>query len=315
MNFNQNFGQYGRPNGQYYYGYTARPQEKLQMRTVLTPEEQDKLKKHKPEFSGRLTEMEWLKALCCHRDARTGDFTIVQNNLDDSVTCTICDEHFHFVDIDTGKYSFEDIEEICASFNDIFQTIKLMNGNIPREVGQQLYVISGFIKKIPGFYPYAKNYFDSVGRVSGGYGAFGTAEQTIQMFMQMFPGMGGQMGGYGYGFAQPQPQQSGPIFNANGYQIDPMTGAVVFGPDGQPMTQAKYNEMVQQQSPPAAPAAAPTMGMAPQVYAAGPTMNYQAPVASGTFPGGSPVGIVTPEPGPATEAKVVTPEVTSGFKN
>ena len=116
------------------------------------------------------------------------------------------------------------------------------------------------------------------------------------MFMQMFPGMGGQMGGYGYGFAQPQPQQSGPIFNANGYQIDPMTGAVVFGPDGQPMTQAKYNEMVQQQSQPAAPAAAPTMGMAPPVYAAGPTMNYQAPVASGTFPGGSPVGIVTPEP-------------------
>ena len=346
INSAQTFGGFFNPvatmtNG---YGYVQQPRtlDKSQMRNVISAEEQDKLRKNKQEFSGKLSEEEYLRALCTHKDVRTGNIALKHND-DGSVTCAICGENFRIVDTSEGEISMEDIEATCSNFNDIFQTIKLIYGAIPEDVGRQLYVISGFIKKVPMFYKYAKTWFEQIGKVGQGFAPF-NSDPNYTMFRTLFhspnpmmqaaidPRYGNQLNGWLTNGLQSQAavqtstiqqyDQFGRAIDQNGNLIVDQNGNfvmnsgvnasqqqshILYDANGNPVT---VPATAVNNTPPVA-AAVPTTTV-PAVGAA-PAINYSAPVA------GNAVGIVTPEPTVGKTVSVAapgatTPEVSTAFK-
>ena len=346
INSAQTFGGFFNPvatmtNG---YGYVQQPRtlDKSQMRNVISAEEQDKLRKNKQEFSGKLSEEEYLRALCTHKDVRTGNIALKHND-DGSVTCAICGENFRIVDTSEGEISMEDIEATCSNFNDIFQTIKLIYGAIPEDVGRQLYVISGFIKKVPMFYKYAKTWFEQIGKVGQGFAPF-NSDPNYTMCRTLFhspnpmmqaaidPRYGNQLNGWLTNGLQSQAavqtstiqqyDQFGRAIDQNGNLIVDQNGNfvmnsgvnaaqqqshILYDANGNPVT---VPATAVNSTPPVA-ATVPTTTV-PAVGAA-PTINYSAPVA------GNAVGIVTPDPTVGNNTTSVaapgaTPEVSTVFK-
>ena len=270
--------------------------EKIQMRQLLSADEQDQLRKKNPEFSGRLTKEEGLKALCTHKDARTGAICLEQQE-DGSVTCSICGENFHLIETGDG-ISMEEIENTCSNFNDIFQSIKLMYGAIPEDVGRNLYLISGFIKKVPSFYAYAKKYFERIGGVNTGVQNYGAGNQAMMAWQNLYGPFGGNMG-------------MGSMTNPS------MVLQQQQAMQAQQQQMGMMNPMQQQAAMAPQGAMNPAMGMGMMMGQA-PAINYGAPVA------GNGVGYVVPEQGPATTAAqgkteqkattVKSPDINNGFK-
>ena len=285
-----------------YANQTQQAPEKIQMRQLLSADEQDQLRKKNPEFSGRLTKEEGLKALCTHKDARTGAICLEQQE-DGSVTCSICGENFHLIETGDG-ISMEEIENTCSNFNDIFQSIKLMYGAIPEDVGRNLYLISGFIKKIPSFYAYAKKYFERIGGVNTGVQSYGAGNQAMMAWQNLYGPFGGNMGMGGMMNPSMVLQQQ-QAMQAQQQQQQMAQQA--------PMGMGMMNPMMQAQQG----AMNPAMGMGMMMGQA-PAINYGAPVA------GNGVGYVVPEQGPATTAAqgkteqkattVKSPDINNGFK-
>lgn len=290
-----------------YANQTQQAPEKIQMRQLLSADEQDQLRKKNPEFSGRLTKEEGLKALCTHKDARTGAICLEQQE-DGSVTCSICGENFHLIETGDG-ISMEEIENTCSNFNDIFQSIKLMYGAIPEDVGRNLYLISGFIKKIPSFYAYAKKYFERIGGVNTGVQSYGAGNQAMMAWQNLYGPFGGNMGMGGMMNPSMVLQQQ-QAMQAQQQQQQMAQQA--------PMGMGMMNPMMQAQQQMAQQGAMnPAMGMGMMMGQA-PAINYGAPVA------GNGVGYVVPEQGPATTAAqgkteqkattVKSPDINNGFK-
>ena len=290
-----------------YANQTQQAPEKIQMRQLLSADEQDQLRKKNPEFSGRLTKEEGLKALCTHKDARTGAICLEQQE-DGSVTCSICGENFHLIETGDG-ISMEEIENTCSNFNDIFQSIKLMYGAIPEDVGRNLYLISGFIKKIPSFYAYAKKYFERIGGVNTGVQSYGAGNQAMMAWQNLYGPFGGNMGMGGMMNPSMVLQQQ-QAMQAQQQQQQMAQQA--------PMGMGMMNPMMQaQQQMTQQGAMNPAMGMGMMMGQA-PAINYGAPVA------GNGVGYVVPEQGPATTAAqgkteqkattVKSPDINNGFK-
>ena len=346
INSAQTFGGFFNPvatmtNG---YGYIQQPRtlDKSQMRNVISAEEQDKLRKNKQEFSGKLSEEEYLRALCTHKDVRTGNIALKHND-DGSVTCAICGENFRIVDTSEGEITMEDIEATCSNFNDIFQTIKLIYGAIPEDVGRQLYVISGFIKKVPMFYKYAKTWFEQIGKTGQGFAPF-NSDPNYTMLRTLFhspnpmmqaaidPRYGNQLNGWLTNGLQSQAavqtstiqqydqfgraidqngnlivDQNGNFVMNSGANVGQQQSKILYDANGNPVT---VPATAVNSTPPVA-ASVPTTTV-PAVGAA-PTINYSAPVA------GNAVGIVTPDPTVGTTTTSVaapgaTPEVSTAFK-
>lgn len=323
------------------YGYVQQPRtlDKSQMRNVISAEEQERLRKNKQEFSGKLTDEEYLRALCTHKDVRTGNISLNHND-DGSVTCAICGENFRIVDTSEGEITMEDIEATCSNFNDIFQTIKLIYGAIPEDVGRQLYVIAGFIKKVPMFYKYAKTWFEQIGKAGQGFAAFNN-DPNYTMFRTLFhsqnpmmqasidPRYGNQLNGWMMNGLQSQAavqtqaiqryDQFGRAVDQYGNLIVDQNGNFIMNTTQQQQSQVLYDAngnpvtTVQAQAP-AAPQSATAIPATPvPTVGAAPAINYGAPVA------GNAVGIVTPDPtvGGKTvsvSAPGATPEVSTAFK-
>ena len=345
INSAQTFGGFFNPvpvmNG---YGYVQQPRtlDKSQMRNVISAEEQERLRKNKQEFSGKLTDEEYLRALCTHKDVRTGNISLNHND-DGSVTCAICGENFRIVDTSEGEITMEDIEATCSNFNDIFQTIKLIYGAIPEDVGRQLYVVAGFIKKVPMFYKYAKTWFEQIGKAGQGFTAFNN-DPNYTMFRTLFhspnpmmqasidPRYGNQLNGWMMNGLQSQAavqtsaiqrydqfgravdqygnlivDQNGNFIMNTGANAGQQQAQVLYDANGNPVTTVPAaGTTVAATGTPVVPVTpVPSVGAAPAI-------NYGAPVA------GNAVGIVTPDP---TVGKTVgvaapgaTPEVTTAFK-
>ena len=348
INSAQSFGGFFNPvtvmNG---YSYVQQPRtlDKSQMRNVITAEEQDKLRKNKQEFSGKLSEEEYLRALCTHKDVRNGNIALKHND-DGSVTCAICGENFRVVDTSEGDITMEDIEATCSNFNDIFQTIKLIYGAIPEDVGRQLYVISGFIKKVPMFYKYAKTWFEQIGKSGQGFAPF-SSDPNYTMFRTLFhspnpmmqasidPRYGNQLNGWMMNGLQSQAAvQTSTIqkYDQFGRAVD-QYGNLIVDQNGNFIVNTEAAAQQQQQSqilydsngnPVTVPVtSAPVVGattVAPAVstttvpaVGAAPAINDSAPVA------GNAVGSVTPEPTVGKTVSVAapgatTPEVSTAFK-
>ena len=238
----------------------------------------------------------------------------------------------------------EDIEATCSNFNDIFQTIKLIYGAIPEDVGRQLYVISGFIKKVPMFYKYAKTWFEQIGKAGQGFAPF-SSDPNYTMFRTLFhspnpmmkasidPRYGNQLNGWMMNGLQSQAavqtstiqrydqfgravdQYGNLIVDQNGNFIvnteaaaQQQQSTVLYDINGNPVTTAPATSVTtaaQTGTPVVQATTVPAVGAAPAI-------NYSAPVA------GNAVGIVTPEPTVGKTVSVAapgaTPEVSTAFK-
>lgn len=283
------------------------------MNSTLTIEEQDMLRKKKPQFTGKLTQDEYLRAICTHKDAKTGNITLVFDDQTQEATCTICGEHFHLLELD-DQFTMADIENICESFNDVVNSIKTMYGAIPQEVGRQIFMICGFIKKMPEMFKEGFDYFRKIGLANGLQPNRFNSDQAINMFYSMMtpagvpinPGMVG-------------PQTFNPAFNQNGQM------AQVADMQNNPQYMQYAQQVAQQQQ--AMQVNPATAKMAQQAFAAQPGMygfganmiQGNGPVANyGAAVGGNAAGYVDPTTvaAPMTTDKqtVKSPDVKGGFK-
>jgi hypothetical protein len=151
---NNNFGNF-QQNGMG-MGYAQNNQQSVVMNQTLTKEEIDLLRKKGPKFNFKLTKEEFLRAICTHKDPQSGNISL-RLNQDGTHTCAICSETFTL--LEPSRFDRAAIEDICANFNDLFQSIKTMYGPIPAESGRELYTMIGFIPKIPELYEIASEYF------------------------------------------------------------------------------------------------------------------------------------------------------------
>jgi len=140
-------------------GFANTNTQTIPMNQTLTKEECIKLQEKGPKFSFNLTETEYLRAICAHKDPVNGNISLKDNN-DGTHTCGICHETFTLLDPD--KFDRAAIEDICADFNDLFQTIKTMYGPVPIEAGRDFYSFVGFIPHIPELYEVASEYFGKI---------------------------------------------------------------------------------------------------------------------------------------------------------
>lgn len=158
------FGNYYGPqyNG-YYYGQPQQPQnpqEQTIFNQLLTADEIAKLKKA-PNFSStKLTEDEYLRALCTHHS----DNKICLEQLPSGKhRCSICGAEFNLITVDASP---DIIERTCNDFYDLLQSIKTYYGNAPAAL-RDFYIMVGFIPKIRNLWNIAKQYFNRT--VGGGY--------------------------------------------------------------------------------------------------------------------------------------------------
>lgn len=233
--YNYNNGGYGYPMMQ------QQPQEPPIFNQLLTTDEVAKLQKSPTVFSTKLTEDEFLRAVCTHKDNQNHIMLEKLNN--GKHRCTICQAEFYLVDLNAAK---EDIEKTCNDFNDLLQSIKTYYGNAPAAL-REFYLMVGYIPKITHLWNVAKQYFD---KVTGGYGGglvpnsdqsgFATLSNILGngAMMGLAPMMGG---GYGAGYVQQAPPQ--------GYYAQaPMPqAAYVQTPPPQQMQQANPFQQFQQQ--------------------------------------------------------------------
>lgn len=294
MNLGNNNLYNGQQQGMVQY---AQPQQQYVMNQLLTAEEQDSLRTEKPEFSGKLSKKEYLRAICTHKDIRTGNFSLSYNEHEDTHTCAICGETFHLIDL--NNYTPDQITQVCSDFNDLFQSIKTMYGGVPTEAGRDLYMIGGYIKKFPAMFEYAANYFRKLDIGNGLQRAgSGQNQQMLQMFTAlMTPGMAPNM--------MATPNYGGPV-------APPAAWGQAAAPMLTPQQQWEKQQWEQQQAAQAR-TVAPGWGQA-----AAPAPGWGAAPGAGMFGGGeTPVGFVDPTgstPPVVKEEKVASPDVKGAFK-
>ena len=186
------------------YGQNLVPQQKPRNVQFLTKEEIAELQKRPQSFQSKLTREEYLRSICTHKDP-DGQFKIDEiNDGTGRGRCAICGEEWNMIDLNASD---EEVASICSNFYDLFQTIKTYYGDVP--VGlKEIYIISGFISKVPQLWKIAKKYFEN----SAGYNQLNPQVQdSDQMGFRM---LGNIFGGLGM-------QASVPGMNVYGGSVNP----------------------------------------------------------------------------------------------
>lgn len=186
------------------YGQNIVPQQKHQNVQFLTKEEIAELQKRPQSFQSKLTREEYLRSICTHKDT-DGQFKIDEiNDGTGRCRCAICGAEWNMIDLNASD---EEVASICSNFYDLFQTIKTYYGDVP--VGlKEIYIISGFISKVPQLWKIAKKYFEN----SAGFNQLNPQVQdSDQMGFRM---LGNIFGGLGM-------QASVPGMNVYGGSVNP----------------------------------------------------------------------------------------------
>lgn len=302
--FDNNYGNFP---GQMYNGYgyaQAAPAQPPVFNQLLTAEEISKLQKSPQQFSTKLTDDEYLRSLCTHKNQHN-QITLekLPNN---KYRCSICGAEFYLIDLNTSK---EEIEQVCSNFLDVMQSIKTYYGNVPENL-RDFYIMIGFINKIPYLWNVAKTYFEKVTNQNGMLQP-NNDQSGFAMLGNIFGN--GAMAGMA-NMTGMMPSAAGYYVPAN-QQAVPMPQAPM---GGQPAPGYVYPQ--QPQMPNAAPGVNPALApqMYPQMYPQQPQMqgygmnpqNYMAPQPTVAMPG-NPIGYVDPnardftntaQPGPAVDA-------------
>lgn len=145
------------------YGYAIQQaqQDTPIFNQLLTADEVAKLQKNPNFFSTKLTEDEYLRAVCTHKDNQ-GRISL-EKLPNGKHRCSICQAEFFLIDLNTAP---EDIEQTCNNFYDLLQTIKTYYGNAPAAL-RDFYLMVGFIPKMKYLWNVARAYFD---KATGGQG-------------------------------------------------------------------------------------------------------------------------------------------------
>lgn len=244
--YNQTYPGY--PNQGYAYS-VARPQPGNSQ--VLTEEQVNALKQNANEFNMKIDQLDLYRAICTHRDPRTGAMTLTFDG-DGKCTCSICGETFRMFDGNA-----EDVKNAVETIKDIMQTTKTLYMDAPRSLTENYYQQIALLDKLAGLWKHSVNNFakyenvnSPLNPISGSYSGFGALNTLLAAPYNMY-------------YGQPAPA---------------MMGAQ------QPMM-APQQPMVPQQAPaaPMAPPAGfapqPMMGMQPMYY--DPNMGAVNPMAYG----------------------------------
>ena len=261
---------YGMPTmgGYNYQGMQmgAAPQQKFN--NVLTEDEIKSLIQKDKEFSLSITQDEYLRGICNHRN-QTGTSDALQY---DSVTgearCAICGYKFKPIEADT---SLDSIKNSVADIIDILQTIKLMYIDLPPVAAKEFFQIIPMLEKVPMLFDYAAknmtkheaNNWAFNNRNMGAMSMFNNLQNAfcggmmgapVQQPMNVYaqPGAPAGMPTYGYPMQGVAPQMNANPFGYAGAANPAMAGY-------QPQTQ---NFQYQAPVAPTAPAT-PTVEVAP----------------------------------------------------
>lgn len=180
----------------------ARPAENIVLTQPLTKDEAKRLQSGNKASILDITEDECLVQMCSHKDPESGNITLIDNH-NGTCTCSICGETFSMV----PDLTDDEVDVICADYNDVIQTAKTGYGPMPTAVGRSLYRTFAFVKKVPAFYRLAMNYYqkwENMGNHMTEQNRSVGAFQNLSMMMNpagMFGANPAMMGGYGAGAA------------------------------------------------------------------------------------------------------------------
>lgn len=201
--------------------YSQNQQPAPVLNNFLTPEQIAQLQ-HNPTFQAKLSTDEFYRSICTHKNNNTITLEKLPNG---KHRCSTCCEEFNLFDLNTSD---EAVEQICNNMYDLLQSAKTYFLNAPEDL-RNLYMVIGFIKKVPQLWRTAKKIFEQASNAT----AFGLQQNydqnSFQILGNLFGGgmMNGMMGQNGYYYNQPT--QVPPMAQ---YQ-QPWTGQP--GPGPQPM--------------------------------------------------------------------------------
>ena len=269
------------------YGYNyQQPAQPPVFNQLLTADEMQKLQKNPNLFSTKLTEEEYLRSICTHKDHQ--NHITLEQQPNGKYRCSICQEEFNLIDLNTSK---EEIEATCNNLYDLMQSIKTYYGNAP-EALREFYLMIGFLPKIKSMWEVAKTYFD---KTTGNYGGLtmNNDQSGFAVLSNIFGngamagiapgvGMGNPMGYYG---APPQGQWYG------GAPVPPSAAMQTpgWGVPGNPMG-APQGQMPPSQAP--APGGNPALTPQPSAPVYGYNPNIYGPAPGGVVPSANPIGYV-----------------------
>lgn len=214
----------------YYTGAMASTKQK----NALTSEEIKLLAGNNPQFSLKLGQTEYLRAVCTHRTEDGTHDTLVMDQVTGKFRCTVCGYVFDIIDPSTSK---EEIRESISLVQDIMQTAKILYIDMPVNVAREYMQIIAMLDKLPEFFEIAANNYLKHETSLAGWNYNNKNAGAAQLFNILNNGMSG--GAY---------PQAGMVNNA----------AVGFAPDGRPLVMAPDGSLV-----PVGMAADMRPGMAP----------------------------------------------------
>ena len=263
--FDQTTTPYGMPTmaGYNYQGMgQAAPMQKFN--NVLTEEEIKALMQKDKEFSLSITEDEYRRGICNHRNAEGTADTLVYDNNTGEARCMICGYKFRPIDSNT---SLDQIKGSVADIIDILQTIKLMYIDLPPAASREFFQVIPLLEKVPMLFDYAAKNMTKHETTNWAYSNRNMG--AMSMFNNLANVFGGNMMNPGFqqpmnAYAQPGAPVGMPSYNAG---FAPQGNAFGYPGAGNPaMMMGGYQPQTQNfQYNPAAPVApaTPTVDVAP----------------------------------------------------
>lgn len=224
--------------------YSKNPQPAPVLNNFLTPEQIAQLQ-HNPTFQAKLSQDEFYRSICTHKNNNSITLEKLPNG---KHRCSTCCEEFNLFDLNTSD---EAVEQICNNMYDLLQSAKTYFLNAPEDL-RNLYMVIGFIRKVPQLWRTAKKIFEQASNAT----AFGLQQNydqnSFQILSNLFGGgmMNGAMGQNNYYYNQPtqvppMAQYQQPMYNPQMQQGAPMQQ----GPMYNPQMQQNPSESQQQQQP------------------------------------------------------------------
>lgn len=176
-----------------------------------------------------ITEDDYTKALCTHRDPTTGEDGLVAIDYENSIyRCRACGRTVHIIE----NMTTEDVSNAAKHLIDCMETMKVIWAQIPEDVLKNYFDIEAVIEKVPHFAKFAVNYLNTLNQ--NPYNINNPTTNSFAVFNTLMGG--GVMPGYG------MPQQT--VYN-HGY--NPAYG------QGMPQQQPIYNQGMGMSSQPVYP--------------------------------------------------------------
>lgn len=195
------FGQPSQFNGNSWGGagmtYSQNQQTPPVLNNFLTPEQIAQLQ-HNPTFQSKLTQDEFYRSICTHKNNNAITLEKLPNG---KHRCSTCCEEFTLLDLNTPD---ETVDQICNNMYDLLQSAKTYFLNAPDDL-RNLYMVIGFIRKVPQLWRTAKKIFEQASNAT----AFGLQQNydqnSFQILGNLFGGgmMNGMMGQNNYYYNQP----------------------------------------------------------------------------------------------------------------